>query len=1036
MSGPELGEPEEKVDHLELQDRREVKMYLASVDETSQTVVYSDAVSTLDLKPQKKKCDCTVLNSTHEHNENSLLITPFGIYLFPPMIDGFLITSISAQYHIKDIALVSLPYRNEKAGESDVVWRANDVVVHFLDSSCLWLQTRAGQRSLVAEVLSDTYEALMGVPLEMHQPDCDELSLQIVGLGTAAEKTFDEMIAGFRAEAQLRMKTVSMQGWLNYTSCIMPENENGPVTKPPPFQLRYVVLSSSDRLYIFRSPAELEATRCVSPNFNSRKITYNLPSQPQHTRRVSYNLPSPPAPVALNTKKKLNRDYTTMKLGQLVDSKLPDEANGGGNDNQSIILDLNGAACLWAKHGFDIIETRHIEKSTRWTYKSKRGSVERFVHLFAAVPIDKTPEGSTRTGLGLAHATSSLGFNLAPADEKAENVLWVSRIERAIYNKVGRVFKQQEQDLRILKLIREEASKPEPPAKPPTTEAKEAKADSKESKTKEKTKEELEKERDIALYSIKTLNELTNDPFGKELLWKFCKAQFNEENMKYLEAVEEYEAVFKDPNQSNKSVITHGRRMCDQFFVDDAPCLLNISSGLRNQVLETFKEQPTMSIERPPANVFHATTQEIYKLLNTNSFKLFSKSEYHQQWIDYRKECVAQEEQKKKTLNRLKSSLMGTLQPRKAKPEDELTIPTASAVIRIPGRFFEHSQLQSIQLSFPSDTTVHQIVKLVIPQLLAIPGARPSHLLPESFTLFRLDGRDMFQDSQSLTSQVPPGPIEVLLKEAEGTMPPPQPLVVETMQTHVDSTSYSELWGEWDTRETVKTRRRAVLEERPLRAPAAAAAEPDHPSFASLLQQLQGVLAKNRPPLTTHIDRESLTVNPSEDYSKLLHDHLQLLIRTATRVSSQDTHASSLASPSSASSIASAFSSFSSASSSSSSSSSSSAASYLTSDSAAAAAPWRPRTPSLTSAKDERSRSNSGSGRGRPLDENWMSPARKHSISHSGSRARSLSQHSVSSDRRFSFSGKREGEDFDSSAALAARLRPLDEHEASRPFDA
>ena len=208
----------------------------------------------------------------------TLLITNLALYILPPAIpmdmggavqQHFLILN---QYHriaLQDILLVSLPYRSGVSlSGGDYALRINDFCLHLRSGKNVWLQSPAGRRSGVVEVLSDAYRALLGHSLQMDQPDYLELVSALI----------DGSIV--KAMKQMRMEWWAMhpareQGWLIHRSVY----ERPPDTTLPPTQtstpvfehehdrdawsMRWFVLTRDNYLLQFTSPAELEAFRLV-----------------------------------------------------------------------------------------------------------------------------------------------------------------------------------------------------------------------------------------------------------------------------------------------------------------------------------------------------------------------------------------------------------------------------------------------------------------------------------------------------------------------------------------------------------------------------------------------------------------------------------------------------------------------------------------------------------------------------------------------------------------------------------------------------
>ena len=225
-------------------------------------------------------------------------MTTLAVYVLPPAIpmelDGrlqhFLILNQYQRIALQDVLLVSLPYRSGVSlSGGDYALRINDFVLHLRSGKNVWLQSPGGRRSVVVEVLSDAYRALLGHSLQMDQPDY----LQLVSA------LHDGSIVS--AMKQMRMEWWAMhapreQGWLVHRSL---QERSADVLSPtgnalPVFEhehdrdgwsMRWFVLSRDNYLLQFTSPAELEAFRLVMSAADSavhssegRKLSKKFPA--------------------------------------------------------------------------------------------------------------------------------------------------------------------------------------------------------------------------------------------------------------------------------------------------------------------------------------------------------------------------------------------------------------------------------------------------------------------------------------------------------------------------------------------------------------------------------------------------------------------------------------------------------------------------------------------------------------------------------------------------------------------------------------
>lgn len=104
------------------------------------------------------------------------MVTNLSVYYFPPLMCvgelQFLVCNEYTRVPLSQLLLACLPRRTDR--DKGVALRTDVLTLHSRDGSVLWLETR--ERSLVAEVVCQACEAMLGCPLDVSQPDYAVLS--------------------------------------------------------------------------------------------------------------------------------------------------------------------------------------------------------------------------------------------------------------------------------------------------------------------------------------------------------------------------------------------------------------------------------------------------------------------------------------------------------------------------------------------------------------------------------------------------------------------------------------------------------------------------------------------------------------------------------------------------------------------------------------------------------------------------------------------------------------------------------------------
>ena len=201
-----------KHDALNLRCNEQLMRFLESIGKGQESVLLSSSVPL-------RHADQFFLGEGNTSGQNpsiTLVVTSSALYCFPPLVhskDGqrFLISNNYQRFLLQDCALASLPY-HEKGGHA---LRSDDLVFHFSSPTArkeaktpqtkklsrvrshkgkgasslevhnrpswvyehLWIAPSTATRPIIAEVVCDAYEQLMGRELNVAQPSQQRFSL-------------------------------------------------------------------------------------------------------------------------------------------------------------------------------------------------------------------------------------------------------------------------------------------------------------------------------------------------------------------------------------------------------------------------------------------------------------------------------------------------------------------------------------------------------------------------------------------------------------------------------------------------------------------------------------------------------------------------------------------------------------------------------------------------------------------------------------------------------------------------------------------
>ena len=230
----------------------------------------------------------------------TLVLTNLALYVFPPAIPieldsdpsspvsspggtkltrHFLVYTEYQRIALQDVLLVSLPYRSGLTRHgADFALRITDFALHLRDGdTTVWLQAPRNKRSRVVECISDAYSNLMGLPLEMTQPDYSELLYDILSKSIwsqiremqiqkwALEKP---IIAGYLFHRSLHVWPSLVDTAKGANSGAQPQKIEMKMSAPSDWRRQWFVLSRDNYLLHFTSKEELDAFQYVASSTN------------------------------------------------------------------------------------------------------------------------------------------------------------------------------------------------------------------------------------------------------------------------------------------------------------------------------------------------------------------------------------------------------------------------------------------------------------------------------------------------------------------------------------------------------------------------------------------------------------------------------------------------------------------------------------------------------------------------------------------------------------------------------------------------
>lgn len=224
----------------------------------------------------------------------TLVLSNLALYIFPPAIavdldpspqsgpgphapsiKYFLVYNEYRRISLADILLVSLPYRMGLTQQgTDFALRITDFALHLRDGDTTdWLQAPRNKRSQLVECISDAYENLMGLALEMQQVDYSQLIADILShqIWSAIREmqivrwaTRKEIMSGYLYHRSLHVWPTAADTGENTPAVADAANANLRMSTPSEWRRKWFVLSQDNYLLHFNSPEEMAAFQFVA----------------------------------------------------------------------------------------------------------------------------------------------------------------------------------------------------------------------------------------------------------------------------------------------------------------------------------------------------------------------------------------------------------------------------------------------------------------------------------------------------------------------------------------------------------------------------------------------------------------------------------------------------------------------------------------------------------------------------------------------------------------------------------------------------
>lgn len=243
----------------------------------------------------------------------TLVLTNLALYVFPPAIPieldsdpsspvsspggtkqtkHFLVYTEYQRIALQDILLVSLPYRSGLTRHgTDFALRITDFALHLRDGdTTVWLQAPRNKRSRVVECISDAYSNLMGLPIEMTQPDYSELLYDILSKNIwtqIREMQIQKWALGkpiqagylFHRSLHVWPSLVDAPNGANSaSSSAQPQKIEMKMSAPSDWRRQWFVLSRDNYLLHFTSKEELDAFQYVASSNNLSGASGKFPA--------------------------------------------------------------------------------------------------------------------------------------------------------------------------------------------------------------------------------------------------------------------------------------------------------------------------------------------------------------------------------------------------------------------------------------------------------------------------------------------------------------------------------------------------------------------------------------------------------------------------------------------------------------------------------------------------------------------------------------------------------------------------------------
>lgn len=119
----------------------------------------------------------------------------------------------------------------------------------------------------------------------------------------------------------------------------------------------------------------------------------------------------------------------------------------------------------------------------------------------------------------------------------------------------------------------------------------------------------------------KSFSKLMNSNMGRQIFTRFLEGEYSDENMLFWNACEEYK---REKGSVRRQLMA--KEMYGMFLAPSAPLEVNIDSKTRSELTRNMTENPT-------ADMFVASQEHVYRLMERDCFRRFIQSKVYKDFV-------------------------------------------------------------------------------------------------------------------------------------------------------------------------------------------------------------------------------------------------------------------------------------------------------------------------------------------------------------------------------------------------------------------